>query len=110
MRPAMGGIPRSYMSFTVYILYSENSNTYYIGSTANLTDRLRRHNAGRSLPTKFWLPGSLVYREEYHTHIEAVRREKQIKSYHSGEAFKKLLNLSASEGLPKITPQSGRVA
>jgi len=27
--------------FVVYILYSENTDTYYVGSTGNLADRLK---------------------------------------------------------------------
>ncbi|MEK6155051.1 GIY-YIG nuclease family protein [Flavobacteriaceae bacterium 3-367] len=30
----------------VYILYSHKNGRYYIGQTADLHDRLRRHNAG----------------------------------------------------------------
>ncbi|WP_207426822.1 GIY-YIG nuclease family protein [Pedobacter sp. SYSU D00535] len=30
--------------YTVYVLYSAGRNKYYIGSTANLCDRLKKHN------------------------------------------------------------------
>ena len=32
------------MNFTVYILFSEIKNRYYIGFTSNIEDRLKRHN------------------------------------------------------------------
>lgn len=33
----------------------------------------------------------MVYQEEYKTNIEAKRREKMIKSYKGGNAFKKMI-------------------
>ena len=75
-RPADGGMYRKSMIYSVYILYSDTSNTYYIGFTANLADRLGRHNKGRSKSTKFGVPWRLVYREECNTRAEAVQREK----------------------------------
>jgi len=38
--------------FITYILYSDKSDRYYVGSTGNLEDRLKRHNTGRSTFTK----------------------------------------------------------
>ncbi|OXA86634.1 GIY-YIG nuclease family protein, partial [Flavobacterium hercynium] len=32
------------MNFTVYILFSESKNKFYIGFTSNLEDRIIRHN------------------------------------------------------------------
>ena len=51
--------------FTVYILYSSTLDSYYIGYTANLTDRLRRHNSyskGYTGRAKDW---RVVYHEFY---------------------------------------------
>ena len=89
---------RKYMAYSVYILYSKSSGKYYVGSTASLADRLNRHNTGGSQSTRFGAPWSLVYREEYGTRAAAVEREKQIKSYHGGEAFKKLIAGNSSAG------------
>ena len=75
----------------VYILYSERLHHYYVGVNANLVNRLARHNGGRSRATKAGVPWKLVYRERYSTRIEACLRERQIKNYHGGEAFKKLI-------------------
>ncbi|MCC9065201.1 GIY-YIG nuclease family protein [Flavobacterium piscisymbiosum] len=32
------------MNFTVYILFSESKNKFYIGFTSNLEDKIIRHN------------------------------------------------------------------
>jgi putative endonuclease len=75
----------------VYILFSEKVKKYYIGQTRNIVLRLMRHNQGKSKSTKYGIPWKLVYREECCSRTEAVRREKLIKSYKGGIAFKKLL-------------------
>jgi len=69
--------------FTTYILYSEKTDTYYIGSTGNLADRLKRHNSGRSTYTKRGIPWVVVYSKEYETKTEAYRAELYIKSQKS---------------------------
>ncbi len=77
--------------YHVYILKSQKTSRYYIGSTGNLLDRLVRHNSGRSKSTKKEMPWKLVYSELYSSRKEAVKREKQIKSHHGGKAFKRLI-------------------
>ena len=78
--------------YFVYILKSKIDNNYYIGFTENLQKRLERHNSCLVRSTKHRIPFQLIYFEEYQTKREALRREKQIKSYKGGEAFKNLLN------------------
>jgi len=78
--------------YYVYILRSLKDNKYYTGYTNNLERRLQDHNRGKSESVKYRGPFALVHREEYSTKLEAIRREKQIKSYKGGEAFKRLLN------------------
>jgi len=79
------------MYFT-YIIKSDKSGRYYVGSTDNVSNRLKRHNSSRNKSTKTGIPWSLIHQEEFQTREEAYRREIQIKSYKSGEAFKKLIN------------------
>jgi len=64
----------------VYILRSEVDGTYYVGSCGVLSERLRRHNEGRSLYTKGKRPWKLVYSECLADRSAAVRREAEIKS------------------------------
>ncbi len=76
----------------VYILQSETDFKYYIGYTTNVEKRLSFHNSGRQHSTKNRIPLRLVLFEEYSTKVEALKREKLIKSYKGGEAFKKLIS------------------
>jgi putative endonuclease len=67
--------------YNVYILQSIISDKYYIGQTSNLERRLFYHNSGYSKSTKSGIPWELVYKEEYQSRAEAMKREKQLKSY-----------------------------
>ena len=78
--------------YTVYILKSEHYDRYYIGSTKNLEERITRHNQGRSKWTKQHRPWQVIYTECYEDKETALKREKQIKSYKGGEAFKKIIH------------------
>ena len=78
--------------FKVYILFSAKINQYYTGSTGNISDRLSRHNGGRSAATKKGAPDwVIVYTESYETRSEAVQREMQIKKMKSRDAIEKLI-------------------
>ena len=79
------------MSF-VYIL-KNNKEKYYIGITNLLVEeRLQRHNKGDVKSTKLSRPWKICYIEEFDSLEKARAREKQIKSWHSGNAFKKLIH------------------
>jgi putative endonuclease len=82
--------------YFVYILESLVQKKYYVGYTQDLQERLSRHNAGREKFTKKFLPWKIIYTEELLTRAMAVRREKQIKAYKGGEAFKELIDLIKS--------------
>lgn len=77
--------------FYAYILKSKNHGRYYIGSTNNLIDRLRRHNAGLNKSTRTGVPWEMIYSETFDTRQAAYNRELKIKSYKGGEAFKRLI-------------------
>jgi GIY-YIG catalytic domain-containing protein len=55
----------SCMKFYTYILYSESTNRFYIGSCADLELRLQCHNAGLSRSTKHGRPRKIAYFEIY---------------------------------------------
>ncbi|MBN1927891.1 MAG: GIY-YIG nuclease family protein [Prolixibacteraceae bacterium] len=75
----------------MYILKSLKDNRHYIGSTSNVEKRLAFHNSGSQRSTKSRIPFILIYTEEYNDRSQAEKREKQIKSFKGGEAFKVLL-------------------
>jgi putative endonuclease len=78
--------------YYVYILKSKVDKSYYIGCTKNLNQRLKRHNAGKTKSLRNRRPLEIVYKEDYTSATEAFAREKKIKSYKGGVAFKKLIN------------------
>ena len=79
--------------YQVYIIRSIKFGRYYVGSAANAKMRLDlEHNKGKVKSTKAYLPWELIHTEEFTTRAEAVRRERQIKSYKGGEAFKRLIH------------------
>jgi putative endonuclease len=83
------------MLYYTYILENPEGK-HYIGYTANLEQRIRDHNSTKGRWTKKKGRWRLVYQEAYSTKEEAYSREKQIKRYKSGRAFKQLLDKSPS--------------
>ena len=77
--------------FHLYILLSEKTNKFYIGSTGNMEDRLIRHNSGRSKATKAGIPWKLMYMEEFETRNEAIKREMELKSWKSHNRVAQLI-------------------
>jgi len=68
------------MSCTVYILQSQKDKRTYVGSTNNISRRLREHNQGRVKSTKSRLPLLVLFTEHFKTIQEARKREKWWKS------------------------------
>ena len=81
-----------FIMYQVYVLHSLKDGRYYIGSTSNLKARIHFHNSGKQRSTRHRIPFELVYSEIFESKTNALRREKQIKSYKGGEAFKKLIS------------------
>ena len=80
------------MPHYVYILQSLKDNRYYIGETSNAEERLIFHNSGKQRSTKNRIPFRSRLVEEYPDREEALKREKQIKSWKGGQAFQKLIS------------------
>jgi putative endonuclease len=80
------------MPYFVYVLQSIKTGKYYIGYTRNLEKRLKQHNGGRTKSLIKHIPLEIIRVEEYKFYEEARKREKEIKKYKSGEAFKKIIN------------------
>ena len=78
-------------SYWFYILYSSSLDRYYVGSTGNISDRLKRHNAGRSRYTRAGLPWELIHSEKFETRSAAYRRERYVKSQKSRPFLEKLI-------------------
>ncbi len=80
--------------YYVYIIRSKTKGRYYTGSSKNVFERLKSHNKGKVRSTKSFRPWEIVCIETFENKSEALKREKQIKSYKGGNAFKKLINNS----------------
>src|SRR5712691_2910799 len=82
------------MSFHVYILLSETTNRYYVGQTQDVEERLAYHNANYSKSLRNRGPWRLVHEEEYKTRAQAMRRERQIKSWKDRAMIERLVSAS----------------
>jgi len=65
--------------FCVYILQSKKTGRYYCGQTADFSDRLTRHNSGRSKSTKSGVPWKVVRIIDCDSRSVAVQLERKIK-------------------------------
>jgi putative endonuclease len=75
-----------------YILQSQSSQRFYIGSGADALVRLAEHQRGQTPSTRGRGPWVLVYREEFATIAEARRRERQLKSWKSHRSIQELID------------------
>jgi len=66
--------------FYVYVLRSRKTGRRYVGSCKDVTERLRRHNAGHSKATKHGIPWEVVNVEAFRSRSEAQRRERYFKT------------------------------
>lgn len=78
--------------FYVYLIQNEKGKTY-IGQTADLENRLLRHNGFLRTKAKSYTRinkglWKLVYKELYNTKQEVLRREKYLKSHHGRDWLK----------------------
>ena len=80
--------------FYIYAIYNSKCQRIYIGQTYDLEKRLKEHNDLNNLThtytRRFGSGWKLIYKEEVSTRIEALKREKQLKSY-QGRLFIKNL-------------------
>ena len=92
------------MSHFVYILYSVSLDLYYIGSSANLEVRLRKHlsdHKGFTSKAKDWI---IYYSECFPGKTEALKREKQLKSWKSREKIIQLIQTNNADPLLIMNP------
>jgi putative endonuclease len=67
--------------FTVYVLHSKSFDKIYVGFTGNLLQRMISHNElGKKGWTIKFRPWVLIYKEEFNSKSEAMKREKELKS------------------------------
>ncbi|MDZ7786064.1 MAG: GIY-YIG nuclease family protein [Candidatus Saccharibacteria bacterium] len=81
--------------YHVYVLMSKKTGRLYIGSTADVVNRLRLHNNGRVKSTKGYRPWKLLEHSSCDTRSEATRLERHLKSGQQRERLKKKYNHGA---------------
>lgn len=76
--------------YYVYILQSLKDSRTYVGHTNDLVRRLKEHNSGQSIATKYRAPFKLLFCEEFATATDAKKRELYWKSGGGRRKLKKL--------------------
>ena len=64
----------------VYVLRSLSDDGLYVGYSANLRRRLVQHNEGAAFATSHRGPWKLIYYEAYLEQVDALGRERYLKS------------------------------
>lgn len=72
--------------YFVYLIESLKDSKWYIGFSEDVEKRVQHHNAGKNISTKSRGPWKLIYYEAYLNKLDALGREKFLKSG-SGHRF-----------------------
>ncbi len=82
------------MSYYTYILYAQKFDSFYIGSTSDLAQRLLQHNSGMTKSTKAKMPWEIVYYEAFETRLEAIQRELFLKKQRNKSFYKRISGMT----------------
>jgi putative endonuclease len=80
--------------YYVYVLLSTVDSRLYIGKTADLKNRVKRHNSGYVKSTKAYRPWRLVYFEAYASNKDVGVRKMQLKQHAAKQELKQRLQYS----------------
>lgn len=80
-----------------YVLLSERDGKFYIGSTGDLRQRLRKHNSGDVPSTAYRRPLRLIYYEACLSVADAFWRERYLKSGRGGSYLRQRLACTLSD-------------
>jgi putative endonuclease len=77
-----------------YLIKSKKDSSVYIGYSADLKNRIKEHNSGKTKSIKHKIPYELVYYEGYKNKTDAKKREIELKknSYRKEQLLKQLEN------------------
>jgi putative endonuclease len=84
------------MAHYVYVLVSESSGRYYVGSSSDPWRRLGQHNAGESRSTKSGRPWQLVAVEAVASGSEARQLEARLKAKRSRRSIERFVERAGS--------------
>ena len=77
--------------YTVYIIYSQKLDKYYIGFSSDVVGRLKKHNRKSKGFSNLGKPWVLVYSESFSFKKDAMSREKQLKAWKNRERLETLI-------------------
>jgi putative endonuclease len=77
--------------YYVYVLKSKKDGKLYTGCTANLRKRLNEHSDGNNRSTRYRIPFELVYYEASRNNVDALHREKYLKTTYGKRYLKNRL-------------------
>jgi putative endonuclease len=99
------------MSYYVYILQSQINNSYYKGSTNDLSRRLKEHNNGEEKSTFRYVPWNLVWKCRKENKSSAYQLEMKLKNLTKARLEKFMDKYPVDDGIdgPDVTAyrQSG---
>jgi len=78
--------------FSIYIIYSQKLDKYYIGYSSDVKERLLKHNRRSKGFSSLGRPWILVYTESFDNKKAAMEREKQLKNWKNRERLEALIN------------------
>ncbi len=76
---------------TMYILRSESTGKFYVGSTRDIARRVYEHQSGQENYTRGRGPWTLVHQEHFEHLADARKRERQVKSWKSHRSIEQLI-------------------
>jgi len=79
------------MFYYVYVLRSRKNGELYTGYTTDLKLRIKKHNFGKVVSTKRYMPWALIHYEAYRDGNDARRREKYLKTSQGARLLKRML-------------------
>lgn len=83
--------------FYVYVIYNKLVGKYYVGQTEDIDIRLWQHNEHvykNTYTARFPGEWKLIYQESFSTRLEALKREKGLKSGNGREYIKTIISTS----------------
>src|SRR4030042_3736123 len=86
----------SFMEYVVYIIQSQFDQSFYIGYTHSIEERVREHNEGSTRYTSHKRPWILVYVEAFQSKKEAIQRERFLKKQKNRHFYLQLINSKKS--------------
>ena len=78
--------------YYIYVLKSLVDKKLYTGFSSNLRERIKEHNSGNVQSTRNRRPLELIYYEAYKEKINALKREKFLKTTKGKQQLKKQID------------------